>query len=241
MLSRRQLAINAHWLLFMLLALLAALFIAWQALARVDFLYPLWYDVIHIDRTIATYGPQNRYRKHFEHTTKAERVRLFGALVEAIHRQGRGLAGLVYHDPAGRPIASLLTPPEIVHLQDVAQLVDRLRPVGWGALVALPVWIALLWRRKLSMPPFQKLCRLTALALGGVAALVLLLGPVNVFYALHTWIFPKEHPWFFYYQDSLMTMLMKAPVIFGYIALTLAALSLLLILGLLWLTRKILG
>jgi hypothetical protein len=66
---------------------------------------------------------------------------------------------------------------------------------------------------------------------GTIAALiaaVLIIGSKKVFYYLHTWIFPPEHPWFFYYQDSLMTTLMKAPDLFGLIAALLLALWLLL-------------
>ncbi|MFN2223885.1 MAG: DUF1461 domain-containing protein, partial [Candidatus Promineifilaceae bacterium] len=32
------------------------------------------------------------------------------------------------------------------------------------------------------------------------------------------WICPPGHQWFFYYQDSLMTTMMKAPVLFAGIA-----------------------
>jgi len=36
----------------------------------------------------------------------------------------------------------------------------------------------------------------------------------DIFSALHVAVFPPENQWFFYYQDSLMTTLMKAPDIF---------------------------
>jgi hypothetical protein len=54
--------------------------------------------------------------------------------------------------------------------------------------------------------------------MGSLLTVLVLFGPVNVFYKLHTWIFPADHQWFFYYQESLMTTLMKAPDIFGGIA-----------------------
>jgi hypothetical protein len=60
-----------------------------------------------------------------------------------------------------------------------------------------------------------------------------------VFYGLHTWIFPPGHAWFFYYQDSLMTMMMKAPELFAYIALTLAVVSLACLMVMLWLTGRL--
>jgi hypothetical protein len=42
---------------------------------------------------------------------------------------------------------------------------------------------------------------------------------------MHVWVFPADHQWFFYYQDSLMSTLMKAPYLFGYIAVALVALA----------------
>jgi hypothetical protein len=235
----RHLSVHLQWTLFTLLAFVVALLLAWQLLASVNFLYPLWYDIIGIDETIAFYGPRNRYRQQFEITTKAERVRLFSAIVKAIHQQGAGLDTLVYRDPQGHPVAGLLTPLEISHLQDVARLVDVLLGIGWGALLALLVLLGGLLRQKLPMPAVTKLLLRAALVLVGMGGVILLIGPVPVFYRLHTWIFPEGHAWFFYYEDSLMTLLMKAPVVFGYIALSLAVLSLLLLTGLLLLTRSV--
>jgi len=235
---RQRLLAQTQWTLFTLSALLAALMLAWQLLASVNFLYPLWYEVIDIEQTITTYGPRNRYRHQFENTTKAERVRVFAAIVAAIHDHGKGLETLSYHDPAGRVIAGLLTPPEITHLQDVARLVEILQQIGWGAWLALPVSLMLAARRRLPMPSIGRLMATAAGIFIGVAGIILLIGPVQVFYRLHTWIFPAGHAWFFYYEESLMTMLMQAPVLFGYIALTLAVLSLLLFPGLLWLLSR---
>jgi hypothetical protein len=45
--------------------------------------------------------------------------------------------------------------------------------------------------------------------------LVWALGAKKVFYQLHVWIFPEGHQWFFYYQESLMSTLMKAPDLFA--------------------------
>ena len=234
-----RLLVHAQWSLFTLLAFLSALWLAWQLLASVNFLYPWWYEFIGIDQTIATYGPRNHYRHQFEITTQAERLRLFAAIVAAIQQHGKGLDTLVYHAPDGRPIAPLLTPPEITHLQDVARLVDSLLKLGWGALSALPVLLGLLLKQKLPMPSVTRLLLTAAMVWVGTGGLVLLMGPVKVFYTLHTWIFPAGHVWFFYYEDSLMTMLMKAPVIFAYIAVSLAVLSLLFFTGLLRVAHSI--
>ncbi len=50
---------------------------------------------------------------------------------------------------------------------------------------------------------------------------LLISGPEAVFYQFHIWLFPADHEWFFYWQDSLMSTLMKAPVLFGGIAVVL--------------------
>jgi len=62
-----------------------------------------------------------------------------------------------------------------------------------------------------------------ALGLSTLGAIVMALGPKAVFYWAHTKIFPAGHQWFFYYEESLMTTLMKAPDIFAFIALLLVA------------------
>jgi hypothetical protein len=233
----RRLLVQSEWTLFFVLTYLVALFLAWQLLAKVDFLYPLWYDVLGIEQTIARYGPQNRYRDRFETTTKEERVRLFGAIVSAIHRQGRGLETLVYHDAREQAIANLLTPPEIIHLQDVSRLVDKGLKIGWSATLAWPMLLMLLRRQKLSMPPVRTLLSWSLGVAAVATGLILLIGPVKIFYRLHAWIFPPGHSWFFYYQESLMTMLMKAPDLFAYIALSLAVVSLLVLAGMGFLIR----
>jgi hypothetical protein len=235
----RRSFIHGQWILVCILALLAALLLAWQVLAKANFLYPLWYEILTIDQTIATYGPRNRYRNHFENTTKTERIRLFRELVEAVHRHGRSLEVLVYHDSRGRPIASLLTPLEIIHLKDVARLIDCSRAIGLGAWLVLPGLLGLLALQKQPMPPLRRLLLGITLGLTVISGIIVLAGPVKVFYSLHTWLFPQEHRWFFYYEDSLMTMLMQAPVIFGYITLTLAALGMLFLFGILALVKKV--
>jgi hypothetical protein len=64
---------------------------------------------------------------------------------------------------------------------------------------------------------------------------------VPVFYALHDWIFPPDRPWFFYYQDSLLTTMMKAPDLFGAIAAEILAVALLLYTGILFAARRLSG
>lgn len=207
-----------HWALLLLALAVSALFATWHALAAVDFGYPVWYEVLDIDRTIETSGPRNSTRPDFQGTDRAERERLFGAIVDAVHDDGRGLDALTYHDPSGQPIGPLLTRPEIVHLEDVAHLVATFTRAGWVATGVLLVLAIAAVPRRAPPPSGRRIAAVTALLLGVVTAGVLLAGPVRVFYGLHEILFPPEHEWFFYYDESLMSMLMQAPNLFGPIA-----------------------
>lgn len=236
--ARRRRGRGHLWLLLPAAAL-AALWLSWRCLALVDFLYPAFYGPLEIGQHIDRFGPQNRYRSGFETTSRGERVRLFGAIVDAIHESGRGLESLEYRDAEGRAIDRLLREPEILHLQDVARLIDRIAPVGWLAAAWTAVHMLLI--RALAWP-VPRLRRLLAASLGAAAAaavLVLASGPKSVFYWLHDLVFPPENPWFFYYQDSLMSTMMKAPDLFGAIAVVLLLLGLLLYAGLLLAARRL--
>lgn len=232
---------RAHLWLLLPAAALGALWLAWRALACVDFLYPVFYEALEIQAHIREFGPQNRYKAGFETTLPDEHRRLFGAIVDAIHDSGRGLVELEYRDPLGRPIDRLLREPEVVHLQDVANLVDRLTPVGWLAVAWTAAHLALLGRLGWIVPRPRRLLGASALAVAAGVTLVMIIGAKRVFYWLHDLVFPPEHPWFFYYQDSLMTTLMKAPDLFGAIAVTLLACGLGVYASLLWLGWRLAG
>jgi hypothetical protein len=206
------------WAVLLLAAVPVSLLAGWQLLRSADFLYPLWYEVIGIDHTIAEYGPMNHYREHFELTTKDERSRLFAAIVAAIHDGGRGLETLAYHDARGNPVAPLLRSPEITHLRDVARLVEWFYRLGLGAGLVWLLALAQLWRLCLPPPPLGRYFAVLGLAVAVLSLGVIAVGAKKVFYTAHTLIFPAGHQWFFYYEESLMTMLMKAPDLFAAIA-----------------------
>jgi hypothetical protein len=88
------------------------------------------------------------------------------------------------------------------------------------------------------MPAAKPLLIWTLTPLAALMVTVLLLGPNKVFYRLHPLVFPPAHQWFFYYQDSLMSTMMQAPDLFGYIAVVWAALSMVVLVGLLDLARR---
>lgn len=212
---------SALWLPWILSNVILAFWLAWQSLALMDFHYSVWYDWLKIDQTIEKYGPQNRYKEAFETTTRQERERLFSEVVASIQHNGQGLADIRYHAPSGAVIDTLFTPDEVGHLEDVGALITRFDQVALLSVVIWLIFLVLLANQRLLAPSWQRI-HLVAIASLALAILsVFVIGPKNVFYWLHTVIFPPEHPWFFYYQDSLMATFMKAPDIFGAISVEL--------------------
>lgn len=197
---------------------LLSLWVSWHLLAKADFFYPFWYDQAGIHENIERYAPYNRYRYGFENTSRSERLALFHGIVEAIQHQGNGLDTLSYRHNVQNVL--LLRPPEIGHLQDVAHLISWLNRAG---LVIFGIWLVIgLWRfKQRQYMTFRQAWWILGIGLFLIALLLALVGPEKTFYQLHVWIFPPTHPWFFYYEDSLMSTLMKAPDLFAYIALSL--------------------
>lgn len=221
--------------LFSLSGLVAAFFLSWLILAQANFAYGSLHDFLDIEQVSQIYGPQNNHRNDFELTDKKEKVRLFAAINTSIHQQGEGLADIQYHHPDGKVIDSFLHQAEIVHLQDVANLIEVLKSLAiivslvW--LLSLPVFRIM----HIAMPSLKQQLIYIGSVMSAVALLIVVMGPVKIFYALHEWVFPVGHQWFFYYQDSLMSTLMKAPDLFGAIALLLTVLALLIFVLLYWL------
>jgi uncharacterized membrane protein len=206
------------WFLVTLSTLVAALFIAWNLFAKVDFLYPVWHEVMDLEQTIQMYGPQNRYRDHFEQTDRAEQLRLFSRIVESIHHRGEGLETLSYHNPQGERLDTFLTEAEVIHLRDVAHLVMKFHLAGWLSILLSMLLLFLLYKRRAARPsPKEYLISAGTFAILSALALFAV-GSKRLFYWLHTVIFPSNHQWFFYYQESLMTTMMRAPDLFAYIA-----------------------
>ena len=183
--------------------LLLALAVSWLVLAQMNFSYGIWHDHAGIGDAIEEYGPTNLYRHGFHLTTREQRVELFAGINRAIHSGGEGLAELSYTVPGHAP-QSLLREPEVVHLQDVANLIDQ---ATYAAVAALIIWLGLvIYYVKAGMPVPEMKAQLIGVLLfmSVVAVLVIAIGPVKVFYELHELLFPDGHQWFFYYQESLL-------------------------------------
>lgn len=206
--------------------LLLALAMSWLVLAQMNFSYGIWHDHAGIGAAIDEYGPSNLYRQGFHLTTRDQRIELFEGINRSIHAGGAGLAELSYKVP-DHPEQTLLRQPEVVHLQDVANLIGY---ATYAAVIALIIWFGLLIYYVKSHKPVPSLkVQLvgTLFFMLTVAILVVVIGPVKVFYALHELLFPDGHQWFFYYQESLMSTMMKAPELFGWIAMEWALLAIL--------------
>lgn len=179
-----------------------------------NFGYAFWYQQLGIEAHIAKFAPQNRQGKTgFENTNYESRYQLFAGISDAVNNGGDGLRTLSYAGTDGTT-QLLLTDPEAVHLEDVAKLIDLLVPMGWAALALLIVFAIVARVGKITMPGIGK-SLLTLIFIAALCAIIIVaVGAHDVFKAMHEMVFPDDHQWFFYYQDSLMTTLMKAPDIF---------------------------
>lgn len=202
--------------------------LAWNINAATNFLYSSWYEVLNLDEAISKYAPDNKFKKGFEHTNKQQQVDLFSGIVTGIQNAGEGLRELNYKNKSNQLTDTLLTDAEVIHLQDVANLVSKFKYLTiFGILVAFLVFLLM----RLKKVPIAKFKHHLLGGLGAifiVALFVMLIGPTKIFYIGHELIFPNNHQWFFYYEESLMSTMMKAPLLFGPIAGQLLLLTVLL-------------
>lgn len=221
----KKLITPISWVFYSLCGLVTAFLFSWIILAQFNFGYSWLHNSLQIQQHADKYGPQNRYRKNFQFTNAQEKTRLFAAINDSIHKHGAGLSTIKYKHPNGKELGTLLHHAEIIHLKDVANLLDVLKVMGFLACVIWVMFVILFSLNKLPKPNFkQQILGISAFVTAS-SLLILLIGPVTVFYAFHEWIFPENHKWFFYYQESLMTILMKAPDLFGIIAILLTVLA----------------
>lgn len=224
------------WCVFAVTLLIFSIGISWQASKMVNFLYGFWYQTLEINSVISVNVPRNTQGKRdFPSNDTALHAQKFADIVYSIHQHGAGLADIDYLNHQGHA-RKLLTKSEVQHLQDVANLLDNIKILWWLNVFFLLSFLLFYCRKpthltkdkhnadkvcaeSLSNMPSgkQKLMSLVCFMLL-MLLLLSLWGFTEIFYYLHTVIFPSEHQWFFYYQDSLMATLMKAPDIFAAIA-----------------------
>lgn len=214
------------WTLYCASSLLLCIWLAWHLLAQVNFMYPFWYSLLSIDQTIEQTAPRHLYKKQFGETSRQEHYRLFAEIVNAVQDNGKGLKQIQYRDRKGNAIDRLLTQSEIIHLTDVANFVNQLNWLSLMLFVAALILLALMYLMRMLMPTLRTL--LTSVAIVCIAASIVLalVGFKKVFYWLHPIVFPADHQWFFYYEESLMSTLMKAPDLFAPLGVQLILLGL---------------
>lgn len=216
-----QLVASSYWFIVSVCVFIATVWAAWHLMKSQDFHYDSLYDWMAIEQHIDVFGPQNKHFLGFDELGKAEHVQLFSDIVSAIHHHGVGLMELSFK--SSYHSQPFLTKPEVVHLQDVANLIDTLNNASLVCVVVLlvffllPVVRARILQQPSQLPIFNKKIVLTLYSGVIVFSLVCVfsIGPTQVFYWFHEVVFPDNHQWFFYYQDSLMTTLMKAPDLFA--------------------------
>jgi len=178
-----------------------------------------------IDDAIDKYAPLNRFGKEdFVDTDMQQHVDLFSKIVKSINHSGIGLADINYLNKKGKEKV-LLTDAEILHLHDVSLLVDSLTKI-WLINNILLVFFLLYFCAN-SVNHLARAKRWLSLFIISLLTLGFsLFGFTHIFYYLHTVVFPENHQWFFYYEDSLMSTIMKAPDLFAVIAVLLLFLAL---------------
>ena len=228
------------WPLFFTCQLITLALISWHLLAQCHFAYPLGYQLLGLDKHIAEFAPLNRFKEDFEWVAPTEHWRLFGEISDAVQSSGAGLDEISYHMKDGQ-ITTLMHEAEIIHLQDVANLIDKFY---WVGSISLCIWMVLIiyaYQQQLMLPAMKKVLLGFLAGFALITIAVLAIGPTAVFYWFHEQVFPDGHQWFFYYQDSLMTTLMKAPDIFAFIALLLLTLLITLWCASLYAISRLLG
>ncbi|MDB2663052.1 DUF1461 domain-containing protein [Paracoccaceae bacterium] len=205
--------------------LVSCLYVSWQVLSQASFLYDQIYEHNNLEAHVNEFAPLNRNGKEsFALTTKAERVRVFKDIAREINNGGGGLGLITYTTEGASGATEFLIEAERDHLQDVANLVSSLKPVGAIIASLLIIFYGFCWYYKVSRYQyfwrpsgvFVSLAQIAAVATL-CAAITFALGPQQTFYLLHEWAFSGKAQWYFYFEDSLMTTLMPE-IVFANIA-----------------------
>jgi len=214
---------------------------SWHFLSKANFFFNSLYDMHKIETHINEFAPQNRQnRNNFEHTSKAERVRIVGEILRTVNANGVGLKTIQYFYTDGTPINLFLTLEEVDHLEDVSVLVQLMNNLAFIFIIIFIIMIFLAWRYKRTAPSLLILVCSIASFVVIITGCIIFIGPLEVFNKLHELVFADKSQWHFYYQDSLMTTLLKAPDTFASMAALMTAIALIFWLLIFCLTKKIL-
>jgi len=214
-------------LLLIVTLLYYSLFAGWYISYSNNFFFPVIYQMTDIHGHVLKYAPQNRRgKKDFKYTGSSIHLKVFSEMLKSVENGGEGLSEITY--PIGREgKKKLLTGEEVVHLQDVANLLYNIKSV-WRVMLLLMVGAIGIMLYGCYRPYSFLTLMLGGGMLGGVFWLALSrFGFKPIFNALHRMIFPAGHKWFFYYQDSLLSTVLKAPDSFMYFGIILGLFALL--------------
>ena len=214
--------------------LVSCLYVSWQVLSQANFLYDQIYEHNNLEVHVNEFAPLNRNDKEsFALTSKTERVRVFNDIAREINSGGGGLGSIAYTPEGAGAATPFLVEAERDHLQDVADLVSSLKPIGAVLASLLIAFYGFCWYYKVSRYQyfwrpsgiFISLFQISAVAVLCIA-ITFALGPQQTFYLLHEWAFSDKAQWYFYFEDSLMTTLMPE-IVFANIAALLGILTVL--------------
>ena len=214
--------------------LVSCLYVSWQVLSQANFLYDQIYEHNNLEAHVNEFAPLNRNDKEsFALTSKTERVRVFSDIAREINTGGGGLGSITYTPEGADAATPFLVEAERDHLQDVANLVSSLKPIGAVIASLLIAFYGFCWYYKVSRYQyfwrpsgiFVSLFQIAAVAALCVA-ITFALGPQQTFYLLHEWAFSDKAQWYFYFEDPLMTTLMPE-IVFANIAALLGILTVL--------------
>ena len=200
---------------------------SWHILSKTNFFFNILYDVHQVESHINEFAPQNRQNRiDFELTSKDERVRIIGEILLAVNAKGVGLEGIQYFNRNGVAVNLFLTQAEVAHLEDVSDLVQLMNSVALILVLILIFIFFLASKYKKTSPNLLMLvCGMISFIVV-TTGIIIFIGPLVVFNKLHEWIFAEKSQWQFYYQDSLMTSLLKAPETFASLAILMTATAL---------------
>ena len=160
--------------------------------------------------------------------------------MRTVNANGVGLKTIQYFNTDGVPINLFLTLEEVDHLEDVSVLVQSMNNLAFIFIIIFIIITLMAWRYKRAPPSLLMLICSMASFVVIITGSIIFTGPLEVFNKLHELVFANKSQWHFYYQDSLMTTLLKAPDTFATMAILMTAIALIFWLLIFCLTKKLL-
>lgn len=202
--------------LFFFASFIVAVNLAWHCSSAMNFNYSSLHSLLDIDEHVKKYAKRNYEpdKRRFAEASIQQQKDIFSQIVSAINHQGKGLESIQFSVSEHNKSQAFLTDSEVLHLQDVARLVSVFNYLALVAFFIAVVCFYGLRKWSLALHSLKEISLSLVMGLTVLTAIVLAYGAKEVFYALHELIFTTNQ-WFFYYEESLMTTLMKAPDVFA--------------------------